>query len=76
MLGIEKPNGDYLAAPRGHVRLVPDDCLILYGQQSDLVDLGERRAGMEGNVQHMLAVTRQLDIREQEIETDITSESN
>jgi hypothetical protein len=67
VLGIEKPNGQYLGAPRGHTRLEADDCLILYGQQELLLDLDKRRAGMEGNVEHMLAVTRQLDISEEEM---------
>ena len=44
VLGIEKPNGDYLGAPRGHTRLEADDCLILYGQQESLLELDERRA--------------------------------
>ncbi|MCA9268044.1 MAG: TrkA C-terminal domain-containing protein [Planctomycetales bacterium] len=61
VLGIEKPNGDYLGAPRGQTRLEADDHLILYGRQDSLLDLDERRAGMEGNVRHMLAVTRQMD---------------
>jgi len=70
VLGIEKPNGDYLAAPRGHTRLEADDCLILYGQQESLLDLDERSAGMEGNVKHMLAVTRQMDVTEEEMKSE------
>ena len=66
VLGIEKPNGDYLGAPRGHTRLEVDDCLILYGQQESLLDLDERHAGMEGNMKHVLAVTRQMEITEEE----------
>lgn len=64
VLGIEKSNGDYIGTPRGHTRLVADDCLILYGQQESLLDLDERRADVEGNVKHLLAVTRQMDIDE------------
>lgn len=67
VLGVEKSNGDYLGAPRGHTRLEADDCLILYGQQESLLDLDERREGMEGNVRHMLAVTRQMDMSEEEM---------
>lgn len=67
VLGIEKSNGDYVGAPRGQSRLDANDCLILYGTQESLLDLDERRAGMEGNVQHMLAVTRQLDYAEREV---------
>lgn len=67
VLGIEKPNGDYLGTPRGHTRLDANDCLILYGQQERILDLDERSTGMEGNVKHMLAVTRQIDITEEEM---------
>lgn len=74
VLGIEKPNGDYLGAPRGHTRLEVDDCLILYGQQESLLDLDERHAGMDGNVKHMLAVTRQMDITEEGMKTESAKE--
>ena len=66
VLGVEKPNGDYIGAPRGQTHVEGDDCLILYGRQDALIELDERREGMEGNVQHMLAVTRQIDIVEEE----------
>ncbi len=75
VLGIEKPNGEYLGAPRGHTRLEPDDCLILYGQQTALLDLDERCAGMEGNVKHMLAVTRQMEVMEEEMKVESASET-
>ncbi len=66
VLGIEKLNGDYLGTPRGQTRLEVDDCLILYGQQESLLDLRARRAGVDGNVKHMLAITRQMDVAEEE----------
>lgn len=69
VLGIEKLNGDYVGAPRGHTRLEVDDCLILYGTQESLVDLDDRRAGIEGNVKHVLAVTQQMEVAEQKEET-------
>ena len=75
VLGIEKANGDYLGTPRGHTRLEADDCLILYGQQESLLDLDERREGMEGNVRHMLAVTRQMDIAGGEMGNESANET-
>jgi hypothetical protein len=74
VLGIEKPNGDYLGAPRGYTHLEVDDCLILYSQQESLLDLAERHAGMEGNIKHMLAVTRQMDVAEEEMRIKSTAE--
>jgi hypothetical protein len=44
-----------------------DQLLILYGQQETLLELDQRRAGMEGDVKHMLAVTQQMEITEQGI---------
>ena len=70
VLGIEKQDGSYLGAPRGYTRLDAGDSLILYGQQKSLLDLDNRRAGMEGNVQHVLAVTRQMDLMEVERDSE------
>ncbi len=70
VLGIEKPNGDYVGAPRGHTRLDVGDCLILYGSQDSLLDLDERRTGLDGNIKHMLAVTQHMDIAEKEMKAE------
>lgn len=64
--GIERADGDYLRAPRGTTRIEPGDQLILYGRQEALVDLGAREPGMVGNMHHVIAVTRQLDVLEDE----------
>ena len=61
VLGVEHPDGTYLGAPRGSTRLEDGDCLIVYGRQEALENLANREAGMEGNIEHMLAITRQLD---------------
>ncbi len=70
VLGIEKSNGNYVGAPRGHTRLEDGDCLILYGQQQSILNLDDRRTGWEGNVEHVMAVTRQMDVIDQELEID------
>lgn len=66
VLGIEKCNGEYIGAPRGQSRIEPGDCLILYGLQPVLVQLEFRRAGFDGNLQHMVAITRQLEVLDEE----------
>ena len=68
VLGVERANGEYVGAPRGHTRIAAGDCLILYGLQASLLNLDERRTGMEGNVQHVMAVTRHLEELEEEDE--------
>ena len=76
VLGIEKPNDEYVGTPRGHTRLAVGDCLILYGQHESLLDLDERREGIEGNIRHLLAVTQQLDIREANIKQQSESQDD
>jgi hypothetical protein len=66
VLGIEKADGSYQGAPRGHTRLEGGDTLILYGKQSALLELVQRQAGIDGNVQHLMAITRQMDAMEEE----------
>jgi len=72
-LGIERPEGRYLGAPRGTTRIEAGDILILYGRQETLLDLDERRADVVGNLHHVMAVTRQLDVIEaEEYDVDAT----
>ncbi len=66
VLGIEKPDGTYLGAPNASIQMESGDCLIVYGQQETLDDLDSRRADIVGNLHHVMAVTRQLDVLEEE----------
>jgi hypothetical protein len=68
VLGIERHDGTYFGAPRGTSRVEQGDTLILYGRQETLLDLDERRAGIVGNLHHVMAVTRQLDVIQKEEE--------
>jgi len=58
VLGVEKPGGEYLGTPRGDYQLMPEDNLLLYGPHSVLVGLDKRRAGSEGNWQHLVAAEK------------------
>jgi hypothetical protein len=66
VLGIEKPDGTYLGTPHGPTHVDVGDCLLLYGQQETLTRLDKRRAGFEGNIDHMITVTRQIDVEDAE----------
>jgi Trk K+ transport system NAD-binding subunit len=66
VLGIEGAEDSYYGAPRGSTRIEPGDWLVLYGRQETLQDLEMREAGLEGNMHHVMAVTRQLDVAEEE----------
>ncbi len=68
VLGIERSDGKYLGAPRGDTCIEPGDQLILYGQQDALLDLDRREHGMIGNLHHVMAVTKQLEVLEDERE--------
>lgn len=68
VLGIERANGGYVGAPRGRTSVSAGDRLILYGRQGTLQDLHLRQKGMEGNLNHVISVTKQIDIAETEEE--------
>ncbi len=64
VLGIERRDGSYVGAPRGVTRIESGDTLILYGRQETVLDLDTRRADIVGNLHHVMAVTKQLDVLE------------
>ena len=66
VLGIERADGKYIGAPRGKSRIEAGDQLILYGRQETLTDLDKRHIGIVGNLHHVMAVTRQIDVLENE----------
>lgn len=59
VLGIEKQDGTYIGAPRGHSELEVGDTLLLYGRGESLESLDKRRGGSEGNWEHYKAVETQ-----------------
>jgi hypothetical protein len=56
VLGIQRPSGDYVGAPRGSTNVQAGDTLILYGRAETLSNLAERRQGGQGDAQHAQAV--------------------
>ena len=66
VLGIEKPGGAYLGAPRGYYELVPNDNLLLYGPRGVLASLDERRKGSQGNWEHHISVEKQHQVQREE----------
>lgn len=59
VLGIERSDGTYIGAPRGHNELSSGDTLLLYGRNESLESLDKRRTGSEGNWEHYKAVETQ-----------------
>jgi len=70
VLGIEREDGHYIGAPKGTAIIRSGDALLLYGRQETLRDLDTRRAGAEGNMHHVIAVTRQIDVVDKEIKAE------
>jgi hypothetical protein len=70
VLGIERTDGTYIGAPRGHNTLEIGDVLLLYGQTEALENLDQRRTGSEGNWEHFKAVERQKKIESEERKLD------
>lgn len=52
ILGIERPDGTYLPAPKGPTLMEAGDVLVLYGPQDVIERLDQRRVGPEGDREH------------------------
>jgi hypothetical protein len=76
VLGITRADGSYVGAPRGDTALAPDDIVMLYGRESGLAELDERRAGVGGQLRHAEAVARQRSAESEEEEPDPRAESD
>lgn len=61
VLGVTRADGAYLGAPRGDTRFGPGDIVMLYGRESAIAELDERRAGVGGALRHAEAVARQAE---------------
>lgn len=57
VLGIKRPNGEYIGAPYGKTEIKIGDILILYGESSGLKNLEKRKKGETGDEQHDDAVS-------------------
>jgi hypothetical protein len=52
VLGIQKPNGEYIGVPHGDRRIEPGDVLILYATEERLEELDARKRGRAGDAAH------------------------
>ena len=53
VLGVERPNGVYLGAPRGDTAVEPGNRLLVYGPTGPLDELHNRPAGPQGDLLHI-----------------------
>ena len=56
ILGLERPDGSYLGAPRFDMCVSPGDVLLLYGRRERLHELDDRPAGPAGDAAHEAAM--------------------
>jgi hypothetical protein len=56
VLGIQKPNGEYIGVPHGERRVEPGDVLVLYATEERLAELDERKHGRAGDEAHERAL--------------------
>jgi hypothetical protein len=62
VLGIERPDGTYLGAPKGRTQILPEDILLLYGRISTLESLDQRHKDNSGDRAHQEAVAEQKQV--------------
>lgn len=57
VLGVQRPDGNYVGAPTGATRIQPGDVLVLYGHNALIADLDKRPYGPDGQRRHDAAAT-------------------
>ena len=75
VLGIHRPDGTYIGAPKGSTFIRPEDLLILYGRLKSLNELDSRKVGFLGEIAHRNAITDQQQILSEEYKQDFKSRS-
>lgn len=75
VLGIQRPGGAYLGAPKGRREIEPRDHLILYGRVAALEELDRRRRDWRGDREHQQAVAEQKKIEAEEERQDQAQEA-
>lgn len=68
ILGIKRPNGEYIGAPTGNTTIHEGDIAIIYGQSALLESLEKRKEGPVGNQEHEKAKEEQSSKKKQEAE--------
>lgn len=66
VLGITRPDGTYIGAPRGDSRVHAGDTLVLYARSSELAALSKRRADARAEGQRREAVSEQAHVVDRE----------
>ena len=70
VLGIHRSDGDYVGVPRGETRIEAGDRLVLYGRETGLAQLDDRRVGGDGDAAHDRGRRRQSEERSRQRQRD------
>ncbi len=70
VLGINRPDGDFLGIPDGETKIRPGDILITYGRAQNIQEVDQREEGVQANLQHMRQVEDQLKKKKEEKRQD------
>lgn len=68
VLGIEKPGGGFIGAPRGRTKIDAGDVLVLYGRDDLVRDLDERKKDLRGQAARYKAMAEQKRLEKEEAE--------
>lgn len=70
VLGVERVSGEFIGTPNGETRLEEGDDVIIYGRDSTIAELSQRRPGFKGDAEHFREVTKAERVREAEKRLD------
>ncbi len=70
VLGVNRPNGDYLGIPDGSTELRHGDILIVYGHADRIDSIDRRHSGVSGNIEHRQKVEATERVKRQEKQQD------
>lgn len=76
VLGIEREDGTYLGVPDGETKIVEGDILIIYGRETSIRKLDERRKGQKGYIEHKKAESEQEKEKRKQKELEKESEQD
>ena len=58
VLGLRRPGGEFLGAPRADTEIQAGDTVLLYGRRASLEELGYRPSGPRGDAEHVRGISR------------------
>lgn len=70
VIGIHRPDGNYIGAPDGSTHIKRHDVLLLYGRAKVIEQLDQRRAGLNGDWDHEAAEIEQQQVKQEENRKD------